>query len=59
MGYGLLYGALLGLSNAAKLKFGGNECEYGPSFWCQDIKKANQCDAIPYCAEGEVCHLFE
>jgi len=35
IGYGLLCEALLGLSDANTLKFGGdtsgNECEYGPS----------------------------
>merc|ERR1712048_22175 len=45
--------ALVGLSYQTKLRFGGNQCEYGPSFWCENIRNSNQCDATNYCVKNE------
>jgi len=49
----MLIPALLGLTSATKLRFGGNQCEYGPSFWCENLKQAKECSATPYCVEKE------
>jgi len=45
--------ALLGFSTATKLRFGGNQCEYGPSFWCENLLQAKQCGAEGFCIENE------
>lgn len=44
---------LLGLSQGAKLRFGQNDCEFGPSYWCENIQKSNQCSATDYCVQKE------
>jgi len=50
---------ILGLGAATKLRFGTNECENGPSFWCQSITTSNQCSATKYCANNDVSILIE
>ena len=45
---------LLSSLEASKLYFGRNGCEYGPSYWCENISKAHECGegAKQFCIEN-------
>jgi len=50
-----LIAGLLAASHAEKLRFGANQCTFGPAHWCQDIVTASNCGkgAITYCSQNE------
>jgi len=45
---------LLSSLEASKLYFGRNGCEFGPSYWCENISKAHECGegAKQFCIEN-------
>ncbi len=54
-----LIAGLLAASHAEKLRFGANQCTFGPAHWCQDIVTASNCGkgAITYCSQNEVISI--
>lgn len=41
--------AILAVSNAGIPRYGEKKCTWGPSYWCENIKNAAECNATKHC----------